>query len=147
MKNNQDKTKKNECFLTEDKFYITVGFLATKDEIEKLATKEEIKKLATKKELRQAVSQLATKAELRQLEARLRTEIRITANELEERLDEKSRLYRDQILTVMNDFLEEIKASREERTVIGEQVSRNTRKLGRHEKRISALEKQVVGAV
>jgi ribosome assembly protein YihI (activator of Der GTPase) len=149
------KNTKKVGYLTEEKFDRKIASLATKEglreAVSKLATKEglreAVKKLATKEELRQEIKKLATKEELSRLEERLRFEIRLSAQELEERLDEKSRQYRDQILNTMNDFLEEIKASRDERVVMGAQVSRNSKKLENHEKRITTLEKHTAVGV
>lgn len=63
----------------------------------------------------------------------LREEIRLTAEETVEKMDEKSRQYRDQILTKFDQFLGEITASREERVII-------SHRLNNHEERLVELE-------
>ena len=80
------------------------------------ATRGDIKKLATKAELK---SEIAL--------------VRLDMKDMEERLDEKNKGYRDEILTKMDGIAADLQAKRED-DAAGAKI------LEDHEKRISALE-------
>lgn len=67
----------------------------------------------------------------------LREDIRLTAEETIEKMDEKSRLYRDQILTKFDQFLGEIVTAREERVLVSHH-------LDDHEERLVKLESRTM---
>lgn len=115
-------------------------------EVSKLASRNElareIKKLATKEELTEAVKKLATKEELAQLEKILRTEIRLTAEETREGIKEEVSQSSSKVLNVLDEFLKELEASRDERAISADQQVKTFNKLENHELRIAALEGQ-----
>lgn len=125
MKNSNSQTAtKGDILLVKDNIKLV------KDDIQ--LVKKDIK--SVEKSLRTDITRLDKKID--GVEKSLRSEIRINSKELEEKLDEKAQKYRDQILTKMDNILDEITDSREERAVVSHQIAD-------HSDRIEILEKDV----
>ena len=76
---------------------------------------------------------------LRGMEGRLEVKMVFAIERAEQRIDEKARTYRDEILNVFDKYLGEIKTARDDREVISTRVYE-------HEDRITVLEKTVFPA-
>jgi len=85
---------------------------------------------------------LVTKEDLAQLEKILRTEIRLTAEETKAEIKEEISQSSSKVLSVLDEFLKELEASQDERTLSAHQQEQTTEKLENHELRITALEGQ-----
>ena len=59
---------------------------------------------------------------------------------MERRIDDKARNYRDQVLTVMDHIVNEIKTMREEQAIKNEHARRMLDRIENHDKRITTLE-------
>lgn len=64
----------------------------------------------------------------------------IKDEQLERRMDDRMRQYRDEILTKMDGAMKELKTNREEQTIINEEIDQINDKLAEHDKRIKRLE-------
>jgi len=119
---------------------IPLDLPAKRRDLERLITgfEKNIAKLATKEEL----NRLATKDELAQLEKIFRQEIRLTAQETKEEIGIQIQNANSRVLNVLDDFLKELDASRQERTVAAHQQIRDKKILEDHEKRIVVLEQK-----
>lgn len=114
---------------------------ASKKDIEKARDelKGDIK--TVKDELKGDIKELDDKIE--KVEKSLRLDIQFSIKETEERLDDKARQYRDQILTKMDKFMGEIKDSREERILVAEKQTEHTDQIERLEKDVDKLKSSV----
>ena len=90
-------------------------------------------------------SNLATKKDLKVLEKSLRKEL-LMLEERVEQSDENAKLYRDQILTKLDEVAGELGTMREENTIGSYQTSELRKEVDEHEKRIARLEKTQTSA-
>ncbi len=104
--------------------------IKSSEPVTRAVLKEELAKFSTKEEL------LATKKELK-AEIAL---VRLDMKDMEERLDDKNRKYKDEILTKIDSFAGKTAVLEEENAVGANQIRELDVKVDDHEKRITSLE-------
>lgn len=85
-------------------------------------------------------STLITSAELDQKINALETRMDIKMEHMEQRIDDKARGYRDDVLTVMDSIVAQLKTIREEMAAINAHAGRMLDRIENHEARIQKLE-------
>lgn len=78
--------------------------------------------------------------ELKKFETRFETKMDFKLENLERRVDEKAKQYRDDVLIKMDEAIGELQTMREENTIGSHQITRLNDQVEDHEKRIKILE-------
>ncbi len=115
-----------------------------KDALQDYPTKEDLKDALqdypTKEDLKDALQDYPTKDNLKREISALETRTDIKMETMEIRIDEKAKKYRDQVLTVMDKIVNELKTIRQEQVMVNEHAERMLTRIENHETRITKLE-------
>ncbi len=112
--------------ITDDQTQVTKAIL---QETLKIEFKKELENYPTKTDLNKALNNYPTKVDMK-----------IEMDQLEMRMDDKARIYRDQILTKMDQIIGELAQMREERAFDRFDKKTLEKKVANHEERITKLE-------